>query len=77
MLLSTPFNAVTKLSIDVCAAEVSGLMVNVVGVTVAGVVARRRCNKLRVTPVMALLTTIAGAGRRKTVDREIRILGRH
>ncbi len=32
MLLSTPFTAVTNLSIEACAEEVSGLTVSVVGV---------------------------------------------
>jgi hypothetical protein len=53
MLLITPFNAVTKLPIEVCAPEVSGLMVNVVGVSGA-----EAAVKLRVTPLMALLTTL-------------------
>ncbi len=53
MLLITPFNAVTKPSIELCAAVVSGLIVSVVGVFTADA-----CNRLRVTPVMALLTTL-------------------
>ena len=53
MLLSTPFNAVTNLSIEAWAEEVSGLIVSVVGVFAADA-----CCRLSVTPVIALLTTL-------------------
>src|SRR5271167_4881268 len=55
MLLRTPFKAVTNLSIELCAAEVSALTVSVVGVSAADAP-----NRLMVTPVMALLTTLLG-----------------
>ena len=53
MLLRTPFTAVTNLSIAPFADEVSGLIVKVVGVAGAEAVC-----KLRVTPLMALATTL-------------------
>ena len=53
MLLSTPFKAVTKPEIELCAAEVSGLTERVVGVLAA-----EGCSRSMVTPVMALLTTL-------------------
>src|ERR1700678_4082769 len=53
MLLIAPFSAVTKAPIEVCAADVSGLMVSVVGVLAA-----EGFSKSMVTPVMALLTTL-------------------
>ena len=68
MLLITPFNAVTKLPIAVCAAEVSGLTVRVVGVAGA-----EAAVKSRVTPLMALLTTLLALAAAKSVDRKTRI----
>src|ERR1700675_3841779 len=53
MLLSTPFKAVTKPEIELCAADASGLTVRVVGVLAA-----EGCSRSMVTPVMALLTTL-------------------
>ena len=53
MLLRTPFTAVTKASMEVCAEEVSGLTVKVVGVAGA-----EACCKLMVTPLIALATTL-------------------
>src|ERR1700685_2545228 len=55
MLLNTPFSAVTKVPIEVCAAEVSGVMVKVVGVLAAEALVRSN-----VTPLMAPDTTLLG-----------------
>ena len=53
MALITPFTAVTKVPIEVEAAELSALMLSVVGVLAADAP-----SKSRVTPVMASLTTL-------------------
>src|SRR3984885_1000188 len=55
MLVNTPFSAVTKVPIEVCAAEVSALMVKVVGVLAAEALV-----KFKVTPLMAPDTTLLG-----------------
>ena len=57
------------MSIEVCAAEVSGLMVRVVGVLAAD-----GCEQIERHAGDRVADHVAGAGRREAVDGEIRIL---